>query len=413
MARGNPSVLLSPRPLFITGTLLVLFAWTLSPQARALFGLFDHGRWFLDSQAVLAASDAAQEGFDPTAPNPYDSFHRPHSYSDWWFGLGKLGLTRADNFLVGGIWVLFFLAAVFVTVRPRSRGEALWLVLLAGSPPVMLGIMRANNDLVVFTVLAVALVALRVERPWRSGLALASIALAVGLKFYPVAAGLVFLVSPSRRRWLVIGTAALVLGVVLLTVRSQLMRGIFHLEPEIYTMGARTWLIDLGVLPRSVIVMSLALLGAAAWLVARRGWTSGLARQEGPLGERLAMVMGAALLVFCFLSTVNFGYRWIYVLWLAPWLWSQRQNAVVRRLVVLLPVVLWQDGLLCLATSLWFPDLSPAQYDHIFLHWRLVTQPLVWLVMVLLAGWLLELGLARGREAKEVLLTPRAWFVWR
>ena len=121
MTRPTTSALLSPRLLFITGSVLVLLAWTLSPRVRALAGLFDHGRWFLDSQAVLAASDAAKAGLNPEAPNPYDAFQRPHSYSDWWFGLGQLGLTRDDNFLVGGAWVLLFLAAVFLTVRPRSR----------------------------------------------------------------------------------------------------------------------------------------------------------------------------------------------------------------------------------------------------------------------------------------------------
>jgi hypothetical protein len=53
---------------------------------------------------------------------------------------------------------------------------------------------------------------------------------------------------------------------------------------------------------------------------------------------------------------------------------------------------------LCVATSLWFPDLGAAQYERIFLVWRLATQPLAWLVMILLAGWLLELVFARGRE---------------
>ena len=400
MTRPTTSALLSPRLLFITGSVLVLLAWTLSPHVRALAGLFDHGRWFLDSQAVLAASDAAKAGLNPEAPNPYDAFQRPHSYSDWWFGLGQLGLTRDDNFLVGGAWVLLFLAAVFLTVRPRSRGEACWLVLLAGSPPVVLGVMRANNDLVIFAVLAVALVALRAATWRRLVLAVVAVAAAIGLKFYPVAALMVFLlVRPSRRMWLVVGAAALAGGIVLVSVAGQVMRGIFHLEPEIYTMGARILLTDLGLAGNIARPGAVVLLGAAAAVMVWRGWTGGLARDDTAPDTRLSMALAAALLVFCFLGTVNFGYRWIYALWLAPWCWAKRGESGAARLMVwLLPAMLWQDAVLCVATSLWFPDLGAAQYERIFLVWRLATQPLAWLVMILLAGWLLELVFARGRE---------------
>lgn len=43
MTRPTTSALLSPRLLFITGSVLVLLAWTLCARVRALAGLFDHG----------------------------------------------------------------------------------------------------------------------------------------------------------------------------------------------------------------------------------------------------------------------------------------------------------------------------------------------------------------------------------
>lgn len=394
------TTLLSPRVLFITGSLALLLALTLSPRTRALLGIFDLGRWFLDSHAVLYASDVARSGLGPDEPRPADAFLQVHRYSDWWFGLRRLGLTREDNFLVGGAWVLLFLLAVFLTVKPRSRGEALWLVLLTGSPPVMLGLLRANSDLVIFAVLALVVPALRTDTLPRLGLALAALVLATGLKFYPVAAGLVFLLIPGPRRMLqVTGLAALILGAVLVSVGSQLHRGIFHVEPEIYTMGGRIWLMDLGLTERPAVIASIVLLGAAAVVVAWRGWTTGLARPEGDPETRVAMTMAGALLVCCFLGTVNFGYRWIFALWLAPWLWQHRRGCVAARVTVwLLPVVLWHDAVLCVTTSLWFPSLKPEQYDRILVTWRLVTEPLVWLLMILLGGWLLDLVLARWRE---------------
>lgn len=398
-----PATLLSPRLLFVAGSLLVLLALTLSPRARAMLGIFDHGRWFLDSYAVLAGSDAVRAGIDPIARNPYDVFQRPHSYSDWWYGLGKLGLTREDNFLVGGAWVLMFLGAVFLTVRPRSRGEALWLILLTGSPPVMLGLIRANNDLVVFAVLAVAVLALRQHTVARIVLAVAAVMLATGLKFYPVAAGAVFLLLPGRRRMLTTVTlAAGVLALVLWSVRAQLVRGTFHLEPELFTLGARVWLMDLGLAAPAAVPVSFLLLAAGAVLAAGRGWTRGLAREDADPGLRQAMTIAAALLVFCFLGTINFGYRWIFALWLAPWLWRERTGSRAARLAVwLLPFVLWHDALLCLATNLWLPDFKPAQYDRIFVQWRLCTEPFTWALMILFGGWLADLLFARGRAQRS------------
>ncbi len=401
--------LLTPRFLFIAGSLAVLLALTLSPATRARLGVFDRGQWFLDAHSVLGANDAERKVVGANASGHDQMLLEGHHYSDWWFGLRLLGLTQRDAFLVGGGWVLLFLLAVFATVKPGSRAEALWLVLLTGSPPVLLGVIRANSDLLIFAVLAVAVLALRFVSGRRLVLAFAAVALATGLKFYPVAAGLVFLQVPGVRRMLrATGWAAGLLGAVVASLSTQLHRGIFHVEPEIYTLGGRIWLMDLGLAEQPAILVSLVLLAAAAGVAAWRGWTTGLARAEDDLGGRVAMTLGAALLVFCFLGTINFGYRWVFALWLAPWLWSHRRGSPAARAAVwLLPLILWHDGFLCLATNLWFPHLRQEQYDHILVAWRLVTEPFVWLVMILLAGWLLDLVLVCGREACAVLFPAR------
>ncbi len=410
MSEGSPRLgSFTPRLVFIAGTLLVLMGWTLLPQARALAGIVDFGRWFLDSRAVLAAGDAVRAGLDPLKPNPLDVFNRPHVYSDWWLGLGKLGLTRADNFLVGGLWVLGFLATLFLTVRPRSRTEALWLALLAGSPPVILALVRANNDLVIFAVLAAGLLALRTERAWGQAVAVGAVALATGLKFYPIAAGLVFLlVQPAGRRWLVTGAALLVAGTALWSVRDQVSRGAFQVVPEIYTMGARIWLEGLGVPAAGTKAAAVALLGLGAVVAMRRGWTRGLAAEDSPRAQRMMMTVGAVLLLFCFLATVNYGYRWIFALWVAPWIWERRPvSRAAMILVWLLPLVLWQDAGLAAVTEWCFAPMPQANYDRALTIWHRVTQPLVWVVMILLAGWLLELVWARAREGFGALRDSR------
>mgnify|MGYP000508563684 CR=1 FL=1 len=393
----------SPRVVFIVLSLMAVLSQAAYPQIRHIFGLSDHGMWFLDSYAVLASSDADRAGVDPDAPNPYDVFHRSHKYSDWWFVLGHLGLTRADNFLVGGIWVIGFLIAVFATVTPRSIAEAAWLALLVASPPVMLGILRANNDLVIFSLLAVALVALRELTVIRIGIAVAALALATGLKFYPVvAAGAVLLIPEKRWRYRTAALATLILLGVIAAVWPQIARGTFHIEPQIHTFGSRIALLDFGLNAKLAAWISPLLFVLVSGLVVSVHRRPKVEDASPPTtSTQMAMAMGAALLVICFIAGTNYAYRFIFALWVAPWCWSHRSSRSLLRLGVwLLPVVLWQHGVLCAATALWFPDLSPEQYDGIFFSWRLATEPLTWLWFALLGSWWMKVGLTLLHERR-------------
>jgi hypothetical protein len=381
--------MLSPRLGFLGLTLAAWLALALSVRTRAALGIAGGDRWFLDSAAVLAASDAHRAGIPPDAPNPYDVFHRSHKYSDAWFALGAVGLTRADNFLVGGIWVLAFFGALAATLRPRTPGEAAWLALLAASPPVMLGVVRANNDLVIFALLAVALCAGRRATPVRTLVASAAVALAAGLKFYPVVAAAVFLVELRTRAERVraaIGVAA-ALGALAL-VAGQVSRGMFPIEPEIQTFGARIWMMSLGLSGGVATLTACALFAAAVafW------WRSGALPETEPAATddaTRALVLGAAVLAACFVAGVSFGYRLIFVLWLAPWIWSRREtDGLARGAVWLLPLLLWRDGLLALATELFFPGLTPAAYARILRGWWIATEPVTWLFVTALAAWL-------------------------
>ena len=105
------------------------------PGLFLIVGVNHYGVWFLDSFAILASNDALARGLDPYGPNALDYFNRPHVYSHWWLGLGKLGLTRADNFWLGLSLVVAFLATVAARLRPREPREVLWYwVVLCSSP---------------------------------------------------------------------------------------------------------------------------------------------------------------------------------------------------------------------------------------------------------------------------------------
>lgn len=400
----------SPRFTFAVLSLAGLLALILCPGFVGLLGLTDYNLWFLDSYAVLASSDAARAGLSPDAPNPYDVFQRSHKYSDWWFVAGQMGLTRQDNFRVGLAWVLMFLAAAFSVLRPRSQREAAWLALLMMSPPIYLAINRANNDLVIFILLAVAALALRGQESWRVALAVVVMALAAGLKFYPVVAAVVFLLlRPARRLLLASVVAALVLGVVLVSVWATLKRGAFSIHPALHLFGGRIWLMNFG-LPGSIAtVMAVAGLAAGMAGLARSGWLRTPDEPAGDGTEHAAFVIGAAVLVGCFLAGVSFSYRLIFGLLLAPWLWrvaheaasSPRRRQLARLAGWLLLGAMWADGLICLVVNVLFAPLSAARLEEIEFIWLIVTQPFVWLLLMLLAGWLIETILTAWRALRH------------
>lgn len=374
----------------------------LQPAWRRRLGLIDEGMWFLDSYAILASSDARQAGLDPAQPNPLDVYHRPHSYSNWWFLLGKLGLSRQDNFLVGGSWVLVFLGLGLMVLRPRTFREAGvgGMVLLA--PPVLLAVNRANNDLVVFILLAIGLLCLRDSRPWRLAVFAALLVLATGLKFYPIVAGAaLLLVRPAGRRLKAVALTVLAGGVVLASVWADFQRAVILAPTEVYTFGAPIIFRDLGWTGRAPLLAGVALLGLAAWTCVRRGWLVRLDDAAGDFRERCAFVAGAALLVGCFLAGISYSYRLVFMIFLVPLLWRQISTPIGKGTGLLLLATLWLDGLYCLGANILIGPMPLPELVHYQLVWRFVTQPIVWAAMILLAGSLLGMQHATMQDTHK------------
>ncbi len=385
------------------GMLVGLLAFVLWPKALNKLGVFDYGMWFLDSYAILAASDTLRAGVDPVQPMAFDVQHRAHIYSDWWYGVGKLGLTRDDNFLLGGLWVLAFVLSTWIFLRPKSAGETAWYLVLFISPPVLLAVNRANNDLVIFVLLVIAAFALARQTWPRIATALAALAAGTGLKYYPIVGGAVFLlVRPRARLVASLLAAAAVLGATMASVAGALNRANLNgISASIYTFGAPVILRDLGHEgPRAL----LAGVGVMALLVGASIFWRGLRvmpESKSPVTQA-AFVLGAAALAGCFLTGISFAYRCAFLLLVAPWLWEQRTVRADAKVGVWLTLaVMWLDGLSCLVMNFLVGPVSKSAVPTIQLWWRFATQPIAWILMVLLIRWLLEIGLtALRREAR-------------
>ena len=390
-----PDHAVSDRPALRWWLLLGLLAaayfgfFALHPDLYFSLGVNHYDGWFIDTFALLASNDALARGLDPYAPNPLDYFHRPHVYSHWWLHLRDLGLTRADTLWLGLGLVGTFLVAAMARLRPRTPGQVWWYAAVLCSSPVVLAVDRGNNDLVIFILLAPLVPCLLSGCRWVRWVPPFLVAAAAMLKYYPAAAALVLLAAVDRdelrpRLFL----TALLLAVAGISVAGDLAAfGPLAPQPEgLLTFGATGFFRELGWmgwLPKLVC--------AAAGLVAVAGcWAGRLLGDWEPGPEQrsswLHFILGAVLLTGCFFTSVNFGYRWVFAIWLAPWLWVLPRDlaapAPVRRLarwtMGLLLVVLWWAPFCCVVLNRLIGVL-PGATVLLLAKWSyLVEQPADW-----------------------------------
>jgi hypothetical protein len=363
------------------------------PDWLSYLGIRHFGVWFIDTYAILASNDARAQGLDVYAANPLDYFGRPHVYSPWWLFLGKLGFTRTDSFWLGCSLGLAFLAVAVDWLRPRSWGGLLWSLVALGSPCILMAVERANNDLVIFLLLAPVVPCLLAEhRGWQVG-AILLIAVAAGLKFYPAAAALLLLApagSARSVRWRVAG-GLLALALVAASIASGYLR-VRHLLPPVdgpMNFGAIHALGRLGldgVMPG--FVAAIVIMGTWWRADIFRGWTVPAAARS----VWLHAVLGAVVLGGCFFTSTNFAYRWVFALWLVPWLWWSAHAAevphAVRRLAWitagLLAAALWIDPLTLGLLTQWLAPLPGPVVARTANLVYVLEQPFIWALFVCL-----------------------------
>jgi hypothetical protein len=338
-------------------TALVVFAMLAINYSRAptsgVYEVFSFRPLFADTVAILAAGQARHEGLNVyQAPNPIDPLGRPHVYGPWWLATGALGLRVEDAVWVGALLAGLFVVAAVAVLRPRSLVDALCALALLGSPPVMLGVTRGNNDLVVFLLLAAA--AWLVGRAaWAAAFGCAAVTLAAILKMYPFAA-FAALLLPGRRRNALLGTAlSLLAGLTVLWFWRADYRQAMALAPNPHTTYAyglpvsySSWL-AFGAIRFGYMVTWLLTVAAVLALFARE-WRAVWQAVPGEGAGAFAFVAGGAAWSFCFLLIRSYPYRAVLLLLPAALWLAQRQHPAQGRAArwqfLLWALVLWLDA---------------------------------------------------------------------
>jgi hypothetical protein len=141
---------------------------------------------FGDMRVITAGAECIRLGYDVLIENPCDPWKRPMNYPRIWSVLASWGLDQSHTAILGILCGLLFFTLTLITINRLNYIEALFYVLIVCSPSIMLAVERGNNDLIIFTLLALSLLIMKSRSlSWRS-FSYIIILFASILKLYPI-----------------------------------------------------------------------------------------------------------------------------------------------------------------------------------------------------------------------------------
>lgn len=280
---------------------------------------------FADTHIVLAAAECHQKGYDVFRENPCDALGRPHCYSRLWFAIGGFGLNSLHTDVVGGAVITIFLILSIIILSPQNKKELLFSSLVIFSPSVMLGVERANMDLVIFSLLVISAYLLLSRSNIFRYFSYVIILLAAFLKFYPIASFAALMKLEKNRKifWLLILIIVLLFGFFfLLTYKDflQLRNNIprpngwlsFGVASLLRTFSTGKMLVILSLIVTIIIFMT-------GYLISTR--IKNITIPENSLNITF-FLLGSFNLFFCFFVNTNYDYRAIFYILVIPYIFE-------------------------------------------------------------------------------------------
>jgi len=390
-------IFLAMAALYVTGQRTIsneiLWAWGVDPYVFP----------FLDTETVLSAVRCFRDGVDVFAVNPCDPLRRVFDYSPLWLLLAKLPVTQAWLTPAGlGVGVTFIAS---LALLPPGRGAAETGRIIVGvlSPAVAFNVERGNNDLVLFVLAAVA-AALACRTPMLRLVGYAAALLAGLLKYYPMT--LMAMVTRERPgRFLAVAAGSLaVVALFLATMGHDLARALRLIPVGPWFGDMFGWSILAGGLAKEYdwpsgaaialrVTLSLVALGAGVAIGLRPALAAALDRLTDR--ERMALLAGSLLILSCFFTAQNIGYRAMHLVLTLPALTALGRIHVGRpwsATTYTVLALLWSSG-----WRNWIASLIPGR--DAFVGIWLVREALWWWTITMMIALVLGL-LARSEMGR-------------
>ncbi|MFM5929923.1 MAG: hypothetical protein ACKOPQ_03340 [Novosphingobium sp.] len=287
---------------------------------------------YLDTDTVLSGVRCLRDGVDVYAANPCDPEMRSYGYSPLWMLLAHFPVTEAWIPWIGTIFALLFIAALWLLPAARNRDSLLLILLGLISAATILAVERGNNDLVNFAL--VASMAALMSRSAGARLAGYGLGLVAGmLKFYPLLVMASALRERPARFFRIAAASVVIVGVAAAITWHDLSRALAIIptgSPFYEMFGAPNLGQGLAIifnLPASFAggLRVVLTIGAIA-LGVRYGLRAGTLRAVAALTERERnfLLIGALMVIGCFMTSQNIAYRTINLLLVLPSLTALR-----------------------------------------------------------------------------------------
>lgn len=279
---------------------------------------------FLDTHGELAIIECHRRGLDVYLTNPCDALGRVHVYTPLWFRLAFLPIDTSWTPLLGSALALAF-AASLVLLPPGRDARATGMICAgAVSPAVGFAIERGNVDLLMFVLAALAGALMLRRLPTRL-LAFPVVLLAAGLKVYP-ATLLILALRERLALCLAIAAASLAALLVYAAIDAAGLREMLAVVPAgtsfIYSFGAKNLPAGLGVVfgwsPAVLTIVQSALLFVTVVFAASRLEVLRPAMGTLTAAEATSLLIGAVLILGCFVIGQSGEYRAVFLLFVLP-----------------------------------------------------------------------------------------------
>jgi hypothetical protein len=270
---------------------------------------------FLDMRSIQGAVISARQGLNPHMSNPNDPYRRVSNYPLIWVKIGE-ALNLPDESRFRQFCSLVILCFVGVSAYILYRFPSFGLLACLLSTATLLGIVRANTDLIIYSLVFVFALA------FPKTLSPVPILVATALKLYPVFSLVIFLIKRQFLLFLLSLTAtlaifaymwdelAIIWSIPLETGDSYLTYGFNSLAPYFSLQG-------LGL----VTLLSLAIFVTALYLKKMEGPHR---HQQEDEFESSLFLAGASIYVGTFIVWANWDYRLMFLIFCIPFLEARR-----------------------------------------------------------------------------------------
>lgn len=291
---------------------------------------------FADLRTVTGLSITLAQGYDPMINNPGDPWQRPFNYPPIWKILPFLGVKPEHTTLLGLLFIGLFLVGLCLPFSDLTWVEVGFLLAGVLSPAVLLGIERANADLLIFFLIALAIWTIEKSSLWTAII----LQMAILLKLYPLFA-LNILMRAKKKTFLIL--VALIVGISLLYFLTNFREILLTLSA---TQKSYNLSYGITVLPQRLerspyanyASVFLVLTSVTATILTIGGvWFSrrlDLSQSYRAASFLDAFRAGSAIYVGTFFLGSNFDYRLMFLLLTIPQLthWWQEKDVLIRRI---------------------------------------------------------------------------------